>query len=173
MRILAVIVVAFVVGCGDSPKRAVSTCAPTPGEPPEQVATAPHGTPARVRLGPGGDVERTRATIAAGRRGKPLVVSGVVRGPDCRRLAGATVNAWQTNAAGKYGPGRTCCYLQGTVRTDRRGRYALDTVVPGSYGGRAHIHIEAGHEAAGGVLTELVIDGRPSRIKYDVVLPGR
>jgi protocatechuate 3,4-dioxygenase beta subunit len=150
-----------------------SHCTPSAGEP-ERVPAAPDGTGSRVRLHPGGDVRRTRATIAAGRRGKPLVVRGVVRGADCAPLAGATLNAWQTTGAGKYGPGRTCCYLQGTVKTDRRGRYTLDTVVPGAYDGRApHIHIEAGHASAGGVLIELAIEGRPSRIRFNVVLPRR
>jgi protocatechuate 3,4-dioxygenase beta subunit len=43
-----------------------------------------------------------RAIVA--RIGQPLVVSGVVSGTDCAPLPGATVQAWQTNGNGRYGP---------------------------------------------------------------------
>jgi protocatechuate 3,4-dioxygenase beta subunit len=185
----------LLTACGDGGSGGASTpparkapkreCPPSIGHP-EQVASAPSGTPSRVRLGPGMELEPTPANIAAGRGGRRLLVSGVVSGPDCAPLAGATLNVWQTNAAGKYGPGRTgsdrCCYLQGTVRTDTDGRYTLDTVMPRGYdGGPAHIHLEAGHPDVGGVVTELVFedggvpvrrggDGR-LRAAFDIVLP--
>jgi len=44
-----------------------------------------------------------------------------------------------------------------TVRTGADGRYRLDTVLPRGYdGGPAHIHMEAGHPEAAGLLTELL-----------------
>jgi len=179
MRLVAIVMLALVAGCGgSSPKPspkpvASSRCTPTADQgQTEHVASAAADTPSRVRLGPGMELPRTQATIAAG-SGKPLVVAGVVRGQDCAPLAGATVNAWQANARGEYGPGRSCCYLQGTARTDRRGRYVLDTIVPGVYNGRAHIHVEVGHDAARSVLTEVEVEGRPRRLRFDIVLPRR
>jgi len=189
----AIIIVALAVAlaaCGgeSSPEvRKVTKrdCVPTDGHV-EQVAVAPSGTPSRIRLGPGWELERTPETIAAGRRGRPMVVSGVIRGQDCAPLAGATLTAHQTNGAGLYGPRRDgndrCCYLQGTVRTDAAGRYALDTVMPRGYdGGPAHVHVAAVHPDTNGVVTELVFedggmpvergdDGR-LRVTFDIVLP--
>jgi protocatechuate 3,4-dioxygenase beta subunit len=164
-------------GGGSKPARTAAkpACAPTLGER-EQVSPAMTDTPSRVRLGPGDTLRRTPKTLAGARGGRRLVVTGVVSGSDCAPLAGATLNAWQTNAAGVYGPGRDgtnhCCYLQGTVRTDANGRYTLETVMPGSYnGGTPHIHIEVGHPDADGIVTELDFDdGAPRRATFDIVL---
>ena len=150
------------------------TCAPTDGHS-EPVDLAAEGTPSRVRLGPGMELKPTRRTRAAARRGEPLVVEGVVSGRDCRPLAGATVQAHQTNGDGEYGPGEgeqmRCCYLQGTARTDAAGRYALDTVMPGGYdNGRAHVHLAFGHPEAAGLVTELVLSSDGPTARFDVVL---
>jgi protocatechuate 3,4-dioxygenase beta subunit len=131
------------------------------------------GTPARIRLGPGQRVKPSAAAIAASRRGQPLVIAGTVYAPDCTTpLAGAVIHLWQTNGDGVYGPGPQgpgevrCCYLQGTLRTNARGRYQVDTVKPGHYQGAkppppAHIHLEVSHPAAGVLLTELHFAGDP------------
>jgi protocatechuate 3,4-dioxygenase beta subunit len=180
---VSVAVAACVAACADSggpasrpakptpaagERSAKRACEPTTGTP-EPVTEAAAGTPSRVRLGPGMELEATPRTIAAGRRGgERLIVGGVVRDEDCAPLAGATVIAWQTNAAGEYGPTRRgqmrCCYLQATARTDARGRYALHSVVPGGYAdGAAHIHMQIGHADAEGIVTELLFagDSRP------------
>jgi len=170
-------VVAVAAACGGSEKRpsAARACAPTEGGP-AQVTAADAGTPSRVRLRPGMELEATPRHVAAALRGgEPLRVTGVVRAQDCSPLAGATIHAWQTNAAGDYGPGGRCCYLAGTVRTDARGRYTLDSVMPGSYEGTPpHIHMEVGHTRAAGLIPELVVeDGARSVVTYDIVLPRR
>jgi protocatechuate 3,4-dioxygenase beta subunit len=149
-------------------------CEPTPGEAAQgttrEVAADASST---ARLGPGGDVERTAETVAAGRRGGTrLTVSGTVYGADCETpLAGASIQVWQTNAAGEYGPGQgtgdeRCCYLGAGLRTDARGRYRFETVRPGHYKGEAqpppaHIHFEVRHPDADGLLTELLFEGDP------------
>jgi protocatechuate 3,4-dioxygenase beta subunit len=131
------------------------------------------GTPARIRLGPGLRVKPSAAAIAASRRGQRLVVSGTVYAPDCTTpLEGAVVHLWQANGDGVYGPGPQgpgevrCCYLQGTLRTDARGRYRVETVKPAHYQGAnppppAHIHLEVSHSAAGVLLTEVHFQGDP------------
>jgi protocatechuate 3,4-dioxygenase beta subunit len=103
------------------------------------------------------------------------VVRGVVSGTDCAPLDGATIHAWQANGRGEYGPDDRCCYLQGTVRTGRNGRYTLDTVAPRGYGGGvAHIHVEVSHPSAEGVVTEIVFAHRPgSGTRFDIVLRRR
>jgi protocatechuate 3,4-dioxygenase beta subunit len=128
--------------------------------------------PSAARLGPGGELERTAETVAAGRGGRRLVVSGTVYRADCRTpLAGASIEVWQTNAEGEYGPGQgtgdeRCCYLAAALRTDRQGRYRFGTVRPGHYKGErqpppAHIHFEVRHPDAAGLLTELLFEGDP------------
>jgi protocatechuate 3,4-dioxygenase beta subunit len=175
--IVAALVLA--AGCGDETKpaeRAARTCAPTAGTV-ESVTAAQADTPSRIRMGPGMTLKPTPRTLAAARIGKPLVVTGVVAGTDCAPLAGATVTAWQTNGRGRYGPGQggdRCCYLTGTVRTDAKGRYTLDTVMPKGYdGGSAHIHFEAGHPDAEGLVAELIFDAPTARAEYDITLRPR
>lgn len=149
-------------------------CAATRGEASQGTGAIAAGTPSRIELGPGGEVRRTAATVAAGRRGgQRLLVSGTVYAADCvTPLAGASLEVWQTNAAGEYGPGHgtaddRCCYLAGALRTDQRGRYRFETVRPGPYKGEArpppaHIHVEVRHPDAGGLLTELLFAGDPT-----------
>jgi hypothetical protein len=143
-------------------------CVPTRGEAAQGSGEVPADAPSSGRLGPGGELRRTAETLAAGRGGERLVVSGTVYGADCRTpLAGASLEVWQTNAAGEYGPGNdACCYLAAALRTDRLGRYRFETVKPGHYRGEArpppaHIHVEVRHPDAAGLLTELLFAGDP------------
>jgi protocatechuate 3,4-dioxygenase beta subunit len=186
VRRAAILLVALAAGCGgsssddppDRPDRdraaAEPACAPTSGEG-ETIMQAGEATASRVRLGPGMELKATKRTLAAARIGKPLVVTGLVRGDDCAPLAGATIHAWQTNGKGRYGPlvgGQDrCCYLTGTVRTGDDGRYTLDTVMPRGYaGGPPHIHMEVGHPDAEGIVTELVFDAPVRTAEFDIVL---
>jgi protocatechuate 3,4-dioxygenase beta subunit len=149
-------------------------CEPTLGEAAQGTTTEVAADAlSTARLGPVGDVERTAETVAAGwRGGTRLTVSGTVYGADCETpLAGASIQVWQTNAAGEYGPGQgtggeRCCYLGAGLRTDARGRYRFETVKPGHYKGEAqpppaHIHFEVRHPDADGLLTELLFEGDP------------
>ena len=73
---------------------AAAGCAPTRGEAaqagtPREVAA---DAPSKARLGPGGEVRRTAETVAKGRGGQRLVVSGTVYRADCKTpLAGASI----------------------------------------------------------------------------------
>jgi protocatechuate 3,4-dioxygenase beta subunit len=156
-----------------TPAGAGAGCVPTRGEASQGTGAVAAGAPSSARLGPGGEVERTPETVAAGRGGQRLVVSGTVYRDDCRTpLAGASIEVWQTNAEGEYGPAQgtgdeRCCYLAAALRTDGRGRYRFETVKPGHYKGEAqpppaHIHFEVRHPDAAGLLTELLFEGDPA-----------
>jgi len=175
VRRAALLAVLLAAGCGGSDPPATASCDPTEGarEAVDRPAAGTAGS--RVRLGPGRELEPTKRNVAAARVGTPLVVTGVVRGEDCAPLAGATVDVWQTNGRGRYGPRRggrdVCCYLTGTARTGEDGRYTLDTVMPRGYqGGPAHIHMAAGHPDAAGVVAELVFGGPVRTREFDIVL---
>ncbi len=73
--------------------------------------------------------------------GERLIVSGTVYSSDCRTpLPGALIEVWQANQAGAYDttqPGnfteQTAFRLRGLLQTDKRGRYEIETVMPGRY----------------------------------------
>lgn len=77
--------------------------------------------------------------------GERLRLEGVVRNAAGTPVANVIVYAYQTDSTGVYPPGATRHgRLRAWVRTDDRGRYRFDTVMPGSYPGRdepRHIHL--------------------------------
>jgi protocatechuate 3,4-dioxygenase beta subunit len=74
-----------------------------------------------------------RAKIGTGH-----VLTGVVLSAlDCRPIAGAKVQFWQSNRRGRYTPATS-----GTVVTSPAGRFRFEGPMPSAYEGRsAHIHI--------------------------------
>jgi catechol 1,2-dioxygenase len=69
-------------------------------------------------------------------------MTGTVTGSaDCRPIADATLDIWQTNARGLYSnlfglgnPSNPQAFnLRGRTRSDREGRYHFESVVPGRY----------------------------------------
>jgi protocatechuate 3,4-dioxygenase beta subunit len=65
------------------------------------------------------------------------VLTGIVLSTDCRPIAGAHVQLWQSNRRGEYTRAGS-----GTVITNRFGRFRFEGPPPVSYGGRPpHIHL--------------------------------
>jgi protocatechuate 3,4-dioxygenase beta subunit len=98
-------------------------------------------------------------------RGVPLLLGGVVRGPDGAALAGARIEIWQADAAGIYLHPRDPRQAQrdagfqgyGRAVADGAGRYAFRTIRPGLYPGRTpHIHLRAQPAGSGAALTTQV-----------------
>jgi len=93
--------------------------------------------------------------------GEQLVIAGVVLDAACRPAPGMDLYLWHTDAHGDYGPPGTqqCCYYAGTVRTDRNGRFRLETIRPAQYpqpnAPPAHIHVEI-RQAPTPLTTEIV-----------------
>ena len=87
------------------------------------------GAPFRAKLG------------AANEPGEKLVISGTIYSSDCRTvLSRALIEVWQANSAGVYDtdkPGHftetTSFHMRGMLNTDERGRYEIETVMPGRY----------------------------------------
>ena len=101
--------------------------------------------------------------------GDRLVISGTVLRADGRTpAANVVLLAYHTNVKGIYprrSDGNRRGTLQGTLRTDAKGRYRIDTIRPGGYPGRvdpAHIHLVVQPEGrAEFYIDEIVFDDDP------------
>ncbi|HET6564451.1 MAG TPA: protocatechuate 3,4-dioxygenase [Xanthomonadales bacterium] len=110
--------------------------------------------------------------------GEHIVVHGRVFNTDGEPLAGATVDIWQANAAGRYrhtddpNPAGLDPNFQGwgIVQTDAEGYYRFKTIKPGAYplellddsGWRAmHIHYKVSHAGQAPITTQLYFPGDP------------
>ena len=107
-------------------------------------------------------------------RGEPLSISGTITASaDCRRIANATLDIWQTNARGLYSnllgrdnPSNTGAFnLRGRTSTDDEGRYQFDSIVPGRYPlfwpltRPRHIHLIVSHPEYEALTTQIYFEG--------------
>jgi protocatechuate 3,4-dioxygenase beta subunit len=111
-------------------------------------------------------------------RGIPLLLTGVVRGPDGSALPGARVEIWQADAQGIYLHPRDARLAErdpafqgfGRAVADGAGRYAFRTIRPGLYPGRTpHIHLRARPAGGGAALTTQVYFPGESRNDRDAL----
>jgi protocatechuate 3,4-dioxygenase beta subunit len=102
----------------------------------------------------------SRARIApTSEPGAPMLVTGRVLDAKGQPRAGIVVYAYQTDSAGIYPKGSTFHgALRAWARSDAAGRYAFDTIRPGSYPDRdtpEHIHL---HVLEPGCATYYIAD---------------
>ena len=94
---------------------------------------------------------RRRSIVPAGAPGTRLTLTGRVLTTGGRPIPRALVDFWQADARGVYD--NRGYRFRGHQFTDARGRYVLETVVPGLYSGRTrHIHVRV-QPRGGRVLT--------------------
>lgn len=125
--------------CGEKPERT-----------PSQTA-GPFFTP---------DSPRRNSMIEPGSGAERLVLAGLVLSPRCTPVANALLDFWHCDEAGSY-DNRGFRY-RGHLFTDAKGRYRLETIVPGEYPGRTrHIHVKV--QAPGGrvLTTQLYFPDEP------------
>jgi protocatechuate 3,4-dioxygenase beta subunit len=105
---------------------------------------------------------------AAPARGIPMLLTGLVRGPDGAAIPGARVEIWQADAAGIYLhprdprlPERDAGFQgYGRAVADGAGRYAFRTIRPGLYPGRTpHIHLRAQAPSGAPLTTQVYFPG--------------
>jgi len=106
------------------------------------------------------DSPRRSSLVEPGSRAERLVVAGLVLSPRCAPVANALLDFWHCDEAGHY-DNRGFRY-RGHFFTDAKGRYRLETIVPGEYPGRTrHIHVKV--QAPGGriLTTQLYFPDEP------------
>ncbi len=118
--------------------------------------------------------------------GEVLVVRGRVRGFDSKkRLAGATLDIWQANAAGRYDnddpriPPRTGVFHnRARLVTDDTGYYEFETIKPGRYKigptqwRPAHIHSMVAMPGYTTLVTQLYSEGDPENERDSFIKPS-
>ncbi len=106
-----------------------------------------------------GSPERT-SLREPGMVGTGLVISGQVLTTDYQPVAGARVDFWQPDDAGRYD--NTGYTLRGHQFTDDGGHYRLETIVPGLYPGRTrHIHVKVQPPGGAVLTTQLYLPDEP------------
>lgn len=92
-------------------------------------------------------------------------MTGTVLTTGCRPVAHALLDFWQADARGRYD--NAGFHLRGHQFTDARGRFRLETVVPGLYPGRTrHIHVKV-QPRGGRILTTQLYFPREPRNRTD------
>ena len=120
----------------------------------QTVHEAPAAAPSRGAVAPKGEP------------GQPLHVSGVVVEPDGSPIGGASLYVYQTDHEGYYGvkpaSDNRNPRLKLFLRSDAQGRWAFETVKPGSYPNSRvppHIHFEVAAKGRGSQIFEIVFEG--------------
>lgn len=99
--------------------------------------------------------------------GTGYVLEGTVRSSvDCRPIANARIEVWQTGPDGRYDDAH-----RATLFSDRRGRYRLQTSYPPGYVGRpSHIHMLVDAQGYEGLVTQHYPKKGAKRAAFDLVL---
>ncbi|HWQ37888.1 MAG TPA: intradiol ring-cleavage dioxygenase [Burkholderiales bacterium] len=93
--------------------------------------------------------------------GAKLVLSGYVMSKSCKPLAGAVLDFWHCDTAGRYD--NAGYRLRGHQFTDEAGRYRLETIFPGEYPGRTrHIHVKVQAKHGPLLTTQLYFPNNPA-----------
>ena len=103
----------------------------------------------------------TTTFFVDGTQGTRLILAGQVLNQDCLPIPGVKIDFWQTDAEGEYD--NTGYAFRGHQFTDNKGRYYLDTVLPGLYDSRPieHIHVKVTSPSGEVLTTQLYFPDQP------------
>lgn len=104
--------------------------------------------------------ERT-SLLEDGMDGTHLIVVGYVLDQNCQPLSNAWLDFWQADASGQYD--NIGYRLRGHQFTDARGRYHLETILPGLYASRPveHIHVKVRPKGGDELTSQLYFSQQP------------
>jgi protocatechuate 3,4-dioxygenase beta subunit len=155
---LALPSLAYVAAVGDLLDEAAAAASAPLALTPE-VADADEPTPAQTE-GPFFTPRspRRRSIVPAGASGTRLTLSGRVLTTGGRPIPRALLDFWQADGRGVYD--NRGYRFRGHQLADARGRFVLQTVVPGLYTGRTrHIHVKAQAPRGRVLTTQLYFPG--------------
>ena len=115
----------------------------------------------------GKDLDWKTVIVSKGEPGEPLLICGVIYGPDGKTpVEGATVYVYHTDAKGHYNQGNQTSRprLQGRMRTNSAGKYEYRTIRPGGYPNSRipqHIHYEIAAPSYQKAVTEIFFADDP------------
>lgn len=144
-----------------------TTLAPTPAcddgdEPTVEQTEGPFFTP---------DSPERKSLLEPGLEGSRLVLAGAVLATDCSPVAGALLDFWHADSQGEYD--NEGYRLRGHQFADSRGRYRLETIVPGLYTGRTrHIHVKAQAPDGPVLTTQLYFPEEPGNDSDSIFDPS-
>ncbi len=105
-----------------------------------------------------------RSLLEPGLKGPQVFLTGSVISIACRPVARALLDFWQADARGEYD--NSGFRLRGHQYTDMMGRYQLETVLPGRYGGRTrHIHVKVQAPGTSVLTTQLYFPGERANLE--------
>jgi protocatechuate 3,4-dioxygenase beta subunit len=168
---LALPLAAYLAGCGGDdeeqrPRTTAERLAPTPScddgdEPTAEQTEGPYFTP--------GSPER-RTIVPSGASGTLLALSGRVVDTSCRPVRRALLDFWQADDGGEYD--NAGFDFRGHQFTDARGRYSLETLVPGLYPGRTrHVHVKVQAPDRDVLTTQLYFPGEAANDSDGIFVP--
>jgi protocatechuate 3,4-dioxygenase beta subunit len=107
----------------------------------------------------------------AGMAGTPITLAGFVLTRSCRPVAGALVELWHADDAGKYD--NVGNQLRGHQFTRADGRYAFETIVPGVYPSRTrHFHLKFQAPGQRVLTTQFYFPGEPANERDGIFDPA-
>jgi protocatechuate 3,4-dioxygenase beta subunit len=101
-----------------------------------------------------------RSLLEPGLQGSRIVLEGYVRSTKCQPVPRALLDFWHADASGAYD--NAGYSLRGHQFTDDKGRYRLETIVPGIYPGRTrHFHVRVQAPNRPVLTTQLYFPNEP------------
>lgn len=116
------------------------------------------------------DSPRRTSLLEPGMKGTRIVLTGAVLSTQCTPIPGALVDFWHADDGGVYD--NAGFRLRGHQLTDDRGRYRLETIVPGLYPGRTrhfHVNVQPPHGAV--LTTQLYFPDEPANQRDFIYRP--
>lgn len=102
--------------------------------------------------------------------GDRINLTGRVLTRSGKPVAGALIDFWQADGNGAYD--NIGYRLRGHQFTDEQGRYQLETVLPGNYGGRTrHIHVKVQTPGGAVLTTQLFFPGEENNQRDSIFNP--
>jgi hypothetical protein len=168
----------------------LAACEAGGGDPPRGGATGAAGAPASGPLPPtpacddGDDPTppetegpfftpnspRRASLLEPGLAGTRLSLAGVVVATSCHPVERVLLDFWQADSGGEYD--NQGYRLRGYQFTDAKGRFRLETIVPGLYTGRTrhiHVKVQAPHQPV--LTTQLYFPGEPANQRDPLFRP--